>query len=94
MTRPITPEDLSRFVDNELPAEERDRVSQWVSGCEDSRKEVERFRAWGADLRDLLSSLEPPGLSTWDQIRHQLEPEAGQTFSGSSTVLSNPESKQ
>lgn len=83
MTGSISPEDLSRLVDNELLAEERDRVSQYVSGCEDSQKEVEQSKAMGADLRDLLRSFEPLGLSMWDQIRDQLERTAGHTVSGS-----------
>ena len=67
------PEDLSRFLDGELPPKDRDRVSQTVRGCESLRDEIRCFRAIGSDLRDLLRSLEVPHQPTWDLIRPRLE---------------------
>ena len=79
MRAQVSLEDLMRFLDGELSAEERERVDLHVTGCSDLQKEVDVFRALGSDLQALLLSFAIPRHSIWDLIRAKLPGQEGTT---------------
>ncbi len=69
---PVSREDLSRLLDDELPVWERERVIQGISSCDELREEIDTYKALGGALRDLLDHRPLSEPSIWQQIRRQL----------------------
>ena len=74
MSDRITPEDLMRYLDGELSAEERERVDRQLATCRSLQEQTVRLsRALGSELRTLLPSLVPPQVSIWELVRERLQ---------------------
>jgi acetoin utilization protein AcuB len=69
---PVSRKNLSRLLDEELPAEERERVLQAISQCDELQEEIDTYKAIGAALRDSFARLPLPEPEIWELIRHQL----------------------
>jgi acetoin utilization protein AcuB len=69
---PVSHEDLSRLLDDELPSGKRELVLRAVSRCDGLRKEIAAYTSLGAALKDLVDHFPLPEPSIWHQIRHEL----------------------
>ena len=67
-TRRVSPDDLMRYIDGELPPEARALIDQELAGSTELQREVAIFRALKSDFQEL--SFTPPGryASVWDRV--------------------------
>lgn len=78
MSHEIERETLMRYLDEELPPEERERVEEHLSGCTECRREVEMFRRMKRDLAELPGRPDPSRRggrresSVWDAVSRRL----------------------
>jgi hypothetical protein len=68
----VSPEDLMRYLDEELPADVWGRIDRHVMSCRTQKKEIDSFRALGSALRDRLISPEISRHSIWELVRAKL----------------------
>lgn len=69
---PIGRESLMRYLDGELPPEDRARVEAAVAGSTELQRELAIFRAMKQDLHDLSFSVGPPPTSVWGRVNRRL----------------------
>jgi len=63
MAHDVSAEDLSAFIDDELPAERKAQVAEHLRACASCGRELERFKNAGAAFRAHGRSPLPAGLS-------------------------------
>ncbi len=66
--RPITPDDLMRYLDGELPPEERQRVDAGLATSTELQREVAIFRALKSDFQELSFHPADRHTSVWDRV--------------------------
>ena len=71
MTDRASYDDLMRYLDDELPDEDRGRVGSAIEGSTELQRELALFRAMKEDFQDLSYSLEQP-TGVWDQVSRRL----------------------
>jgi ferric-dicitrate binding protein FerR (iron transport regulator) len=67
-TRPTTPDDLMRYLDGEMPPEERERVDRALEASTELRRELAMFRALKDDFQGLAFHPANYKTSVWDQV--------------------------
>jgi ferric-dicitrate binding protein FerR (iron transport regulator) len=67
-TRPITPDDLMRYLDGELSPEERLRVESELERSTELAREAAMFRALKEDFQGLAFHPANRHTSVWDQV--------------------------
>ena len=72
MSVPVSQEDLMRYLDGELPPEERERVEAGVRASTELQRELALFQALSDDLHDL--SFQPPRRpdTVWGAVHRRL----------------------
>lgn len=80
MNEPVSTQDLMRYLDGELPPEERRRVEDALAGSLELRRQLDVFR----ELRFDLLGLTFPGTSTegtvWHRVSLHVARPAGRAF--------------
>ena len=71
MSHEVSHETLTRYLDNELPPDERGRVEDHLSECTECRREAEIMRTMKEDLAELPGG-DPDGGSVWDAVDRRL----------------------
>ena len=66
--RPITTDDLMRYLDGELAPDERQRVDAELATSTELQREVAIFRALKSDFQDLSFHPAARYTSVWDQV--------------------------
>lgn len=82
MSHEVARETLMRYLDGELPPEERERVEEHLSGCTECSREVEMFRSMKRELAELPVGVSPgrgEG-SVWDAVNRRLTRPLGWTL--------------
>jgi anti-sigma factor RsiW len=69
-----------RYLDGELPPDERRRVEDAVSGSEELRRQLEAFRALRTDLHGLRFAESSCEGTVWHRVAAQVTRPAGRTF--------------
>lgn len=80
MSDRISSEDLMRYLDGELPPEERSRVDAEIGSSTELQREVAIFRALKHDFQDLSFH---PGMrqtSVWDKVNREVTRPIGWVF--------------
>lgn len=72
MSHDVSHETLTRYLDDELPPDERERVEDHLSGCAECRREVEVTRKLKEDLAALPGGDPARGGSVWDAVNRRL----------------------
>lgn len=72
MAERITHEDLMRFIDGELPPDERSRVDEELRASTELQREVAIFRAMKTDFQELSFQSVGGAHSVWDRVNRQL----------------------
>jgi anti-sigma factor RsiW len=65
---PISPQDLMRYLDGELPPDERARVERALSASTEMQRELAIFRSLKADFQELTFPNAPPHGSVWNRV--------------------------
>ena len=86
MREPVSHDDLMRYLDGELPAEEGRRVEEELARSTELMREVAIFRAMGEDLRDLSFTVDVPG-SLWEHVNQRIARPVGWIFLVAGSVL-------
>lgn len=68
MAEKISSEDLMRYLDGELPPDERERIDAELTSSTELQREVAIFRALKSDFRDLSFHPGTFHSSVWDQV--------------------------
>jgi hypothetical protein len=68
----VSPEDLMRYLDGELPPEEWERVDNHVTRCRSLQGELYFCQMLASDLRAFLLSFEIPHDSIWGTVSAKL----------------------
>ncbi len=71
MTSPISNEDLMRYLDDELPDEERRRVEEAIQDSTELRRDLAIYRSMRLDLSELPGRRRSE-LSVWGAVNRQL----------------------
>lgn len=72
MSHDLSHETLTRYLDDELPPEERDRVEDHLSRCAECTREAEIMRTMKEDLAELPGGEPPREPSVWDAVDRRL----------------------
>lgn len=72
MSHEVTHETLTRYLDDELPHAERERVREHLSGCAECRREVEIMSTMKEDLAELPGGDPARDGSVWDAVDSRL----------------------
>ena len=64
----VNQEDLMRFLDGEMPPEERRQVEMALEGSTELRRDLHLFEAMKQDLQELTFTPVRVGESIWDQV--------------------------
>lgn len=86
MTSPISNDDLMRYLDDELTAEERHQVERALRDSTELRRDLAIFRSMREDLEDLTGPGRP-GESVWATVQRRLTQPVGWMLLGSGFVL-------
>ena len=86
MTTRADNEDLMRYLDDELPPEERSRLDSLIQGSTELQRELALFRAMKEDFQDLSYSIKHP-TGIWDQVSRRLTRPAGWILLVTGTVF-------
>ncbi len=80
MDDPITNETLMRFLDGELPPEERRRVEEALEHSTELRRELSIFQAMHEDLSGIRLTGQRMNRSVWDTVNSRLTRPMGWVF--------------
>lgn len=80
--RPVSDQDLMRYLDGELPPEERARIDGALEESADLRTQLELFRSLRAGLHDLPLAPPPSDGSVWDGVAAKLTGRGSRAFVG------------
>lgn len=82
MTEPesVSTQDLMRYLDGELPPDERERVDRALAGSEELRKQLEIFRSLRADFHRLTFTGGSDEGTVWHRVAAHVARPAGRTF--------------
>lgn len=69
---PVSPEDLMRYLDGEVTAEERERIEARLAASTELQRELVVFRELKGDLLGLSFRVRPNGRSAWDAVQRKL----------------------
>lgn len=72
MRDPIRPEDLMRYLDGEMPPQERAALEAALRDSTELQRELAIYRAMQSDFRELSFSTPPPGGSVWSAVNRRL----------------------
>lgn len=86
MRRDVTNEDLMRYLDGELPAAERARVEQALSGSTELGRELAIYRSLKEGVRGLSFDV-PREASVWDTVDRRLTRPVGWVLVVAGAVL-------
>lgn len=86
MRDPLTHDQLMRYLDGELPAEEARRVEEAAATSTELRRELAIYEAMKKDLKELSFAVEVPG-SVWDQVNRRITRRLGWLFFWTGAVL-------
>lgn len=78
--RPVSEQDLMRYLDGELAPEERARIDRALEQSGDLRAQLEVFRSLRAGLHDLPLSPLPAHASVWDGVAPKLTGRGSRAF--------------
>ena len=70
MMHPVSDEALMRYIDDELPADERTRIEAHLRACSECGREVALYRALGQNLRRM--DMAANGGSVWKGVSRRL----------------------
>jgi anti-sigma factor RsiW len=68
----VSSDDLMRYLDGEMPPEERARVDTELSTSTELQRELAIFRALKADFRELSFNAAEYGESVWDRVNERV----------------------
>lgn len=68
----VTGEDLMRYLDGELSAEERERVEARLATSTELQRDLVVFRGMKEDMLGLSFSVRPNGRTAWDAVNRRL----------------------
>ena len=68
----ITPEDLMRYLDGELPAEERRALDAAIERSTELRRELAIYRGMQRDFQALSFAPPAPDMSVWGTVNRRL----------------------
>lgn len=68
----VTGEDLMRYLDGELSAEERERVETRLATSTELQRDLVVFRGMKEEMLGLSFSVRPNGRSAWDAVNRRL----------------------
>lgn len=77
MKHEISHEQLMRYLDDEVGAEERSRIETHLQRCSECRRELAIFNAMKGDLAGLKFRQGPDDPSVWDRVNRRLTRPAG-----------------
>ena len=80
MSERITPEDLMRYLDGEMPPEERARMDAGLERSTELQRELAIYRAMRRDFQDLSFAPVPRSRSVWDRVNRRLTRPLGWFF--------------
>jgi len=80
MTKPISPDDLMRYLDGELSPEKRARVDAELDSSTELQRELAIFRSLKADFQDLGFRAGTRHNSVWDRVNAQVNRPVGWIF--------------
>ena len=72
MSQPVTHEELMRYLDGEVGAEERSRIEASLESSTEIRRELAVYRAMKDDLRTLKLNDGGPNGSVWNAVNRHL----------------------
>jgi hypothetical protein len=76
----ITPEDVMRYLDGEMPAEERRALEAAVERSTELRRELAIYQAMQRDFQSLSFAPPAPHASVWGTVNRRLTRPLGWTF--------------
>ena len=65
---PVHPDDLMRYLDGEMPPEERSRMDQQLAASTETRRELAMYRALKEDFQGLSFHPATYRVSVWDRV--------------------------
>ena len=87
MSDPIRPEDLMRYLDGEMPPEERRALEAAVERSTELRRELAIYRAMQRDFQSLSFAPPPAGSSVWATVNRRVGRPLGWLFLVGGVVL-------
>ena len=87
MTDAIRPEDLMRYLDGEMPPEERRVLDAQIERSTELRRELAIYRAMQRDIEGLSFSAPPPDRSVWGAVSRRVARPVGWTLLIGGVVL-------
>ena len=72
MSHEVSHETLTRWLDDELPPDERERVEDHLSRCTECRREAEIMNRMKEDLAELPGGDAARGETVWDGVNRRL----------------------
>ena len=87
MTDPIRPEDLMRYLDGEMPPEQRRALEAAVERSTELRRELAIYQAMHRDFQTLSFTPPDPGRSVWANVNRRLTRPVGWVLLSGGFVL-------
>jgi len=75
MSHGVTPEALMRYLDDELPPDERAAVERHIAGCSECAREVALYRTMGSELRRIGLQLQTE--TVWSGVSRRIAQPVG-----------------
>lgn len=72
MNHAVSHDDLMRFLDGELPPEERSRIDAHLASCTECRREFAIFEEMKRDFAALRTAVPGGGPPVWEPVRRRL----------------------
>lgn len=79
---PVSEQDLMRYLDGELPPDERARVDTALDASPELRRQLETFRSLRAGFHDLTFPPAGPDRSVWDRVAVRVFRSSARMFIG------------
>jgi len=79
---PVSEQDLMRYLDGELPPEERRRIDRALEGSDELRRQLDLFRSLRAGFHELSLAPPPPDGSVWHGVAATLTGRGSRAFVG------------
>lgn len=80
MKKPISPDDLMRYLDGELSPEDRSRVDTELGSSTELQRELAIFRSLKSDFQDLNFHRDMHQNSVWDRVNAHVNRPMGWIF--------------
>ena len=84
---PVSPDDLMRYLDGEMPPEERHQVDSALAGSTELQRELAMYRALKEDFRGLSFHPATHDVSVWDQVNARVNRPVGWLLLVAGTVI-------